>query len=367
MHDSMTPALDDLEAEAPPTSRTDEPRGPHVPDALAQIPYGTLIFGILALARLVWYVRETQLGPAPTLSIWIGYVGGLVPAVAAVLLPAVLLLRHPDAPTRARALLLGTILFAAAEGMRVLGPQLQPFFEEVTPGSEETPYLVPLTLLYTSIQGLLATYGVAEMGIGLGQARRFLEAAGKGLIVAVAVLVVLVAGGARVLAVAQLPFDQLPMTPTVAVYLASSIVLGILSVTAWAFLAATIARGARAGEDPETGWAVGALGTALIVAVFVVSSLLSLTRPSEALQGLFSAISQVLSIAFTLGYLGLLGAFLLGMPSLEELDDEDVDSGDLDDEDDLDADDDEDDIDADDVEDDAAARRTGDEAVAEAG
>ena len=326
----MTPAVDDLDADIPPTDEVDEPRGPHLPDILDRIPYGTLIFCILALARLVWYVREEQLGPAPTLATWIGYVGGLVPAVAAVLLPAALLLRHPDAPTRARSLVLGTILFAAAEGMRVLGPQLQPYFEELTPGSAETPYLVPLTLLYTSIQGLVATYGVAEMGIGLGRARRFLDAAGKRLIIGLAAAVVLVAGAARILAVAQLPFDQLPMTPTVAVYLASSIVLGILSIAAWAFLAATVARGARSDEDPETAWAVGALGTALILAVFLVSSLLSLLRPGEGLQDLFTTISQVLSISYLLGYLGLLGAFLLGMPSLEPLDDEEADVGDPD-------------------------------------
>ena len=133
-----------------------EARGPHLPDAVTAIPFGTWFFVLLALARLIWFVRETELGPAPGPAVVLSYVGGLVPATVALLLPAALLLRHPDAGSTARTLVLGTILFAAVEGMRVVGPALQPTFEQITPGSEETPYLVPLALLYSSVQGLLA-------------------------------------------------------------------------------------------------------------------------------------------------------------------------------------------------------------------
>lgn len=326
MDDSMTDVLgDDLDT-TEEVAGPDEPRGPHLPDALAAVPFGTWIFVLLALARLMWFVRETQLGPAPGLSVLIAYVSGLVPAVVSVLLPAVLLLRHSDAWSSARTLLVGTVLLAIVEGMRVLSPSLQPLFEQVTPGSDETPYLVPLALGYSTAQALLATFAVANIGLGLAQARRYLDGSWTRLIVAVAGLVAVVGAASRVITVSRLPFDQIPTTPTVAVYLASAIVLGVLSIVAWAYLAATVARGARAGEEPGAGWTVGAIGTWLILSAFGLGAVASLAEPTPETQNLFTNLSQGIAVVYTLGYLGLLGGLLLGMPSLEPIaEDEDED------------------------------------------
>jgi hypothetical protein len=316
MRDTITDALEpDL-----------EPRGPHLPDAITRVPYGTWLFGLLALWRLIWFVRETELGPAPAPSVILAYVGGLVPAVVAVLLPAILLLRHPDAWSSARTLLLGTVLFAVVEGMRVLGPALQPVFESATPGSEETPYLIPLALLYSSAQGLLATFAVANVGLGLAQARRYLDRRGTLAIALVAGLVVVVASAARLITVSRLPFDEIPMTPTVAIYLSSAIVLGVLSVMAWGYLAATSTRGARAGEEPGRGWALGALGAWLILSAFAIAAVAALAEPTPETQDSFTALMQAISLIHTLGYLGLLGSLLVGLPSLDALDD-DIDAG----------------------------------------
>jgi hypothetical protein len=302
MHDPISDALD----------RDLEQRGPHLPDAVTRVPYGTWLFGLLALSRLIWFVRETELGPAPAPSVIVAYVGGLVPAVVAVLLPAILLLRHPDAWSSARTLLLGTILFALVEGMRVLSPSLQPVFESATPGSEETPYLIPLALLYSSAQGLLVTVAVANIGLGLAQARRYLDRPGTLVIALVTGLVVVVAAAARLITVGRLPFDEIPMTPTVAVYLSSAIVLGVLSVMAWGYLAATSTRGARAGEEPGGGWAFGALGAWLILSAFVIAAIAALAEPTPETQGSFTALMQATSVIHA-RLPGLMGSLLVGV------------------------------------------------------
>jgi hypothetical protein len=327
-NDRMTDTFDESLDPAAPIARSDEPRGPHLPDALTRLPLGVWIFGLLAIARLIWFVRDSQLGPVLEPTVALSFISGIAPAGVAVLLPAALLLRHPDAWTEARTLVVGTIIFAGVEGMRVLGPLLQPLFEQATPGSEETPYLIPLALVYTTGQGLLAAFAVANIGLGLAQARRFLDRPGKLVIVGVAGAIIVFVAATRVISVSQLPFDQIPMSPTVAAYLASVIILGVLSIGAWSYLAATTARGARAGEDPGAGWTVGAAGAWLVVLAFVLSAAGSVVRPTEETQELFTNLGYGISIIHTLGYLALLSALLLGMPSLEPLEEDEEDDDD---------------------------------------
>lgn len=312
-----------LTAKAPP-----EARGPHLPDVLTRSPVAWA-FVILALARLIWLVRETQLGPAPELATYVSFVAGAIPAVASVLAPAALLLRHPDAATHARTLFVGTVLMALGEGLRVLGVPLQPIFQQITPGSEETPYLVPLALIYSSAVALLSTYAIASIGLGLAQRRRFADRSGTWFIALVAVLFVLLMAAARVDGILELPFDAIPMTPTVILYLGSTVVLGILSVAAWAYLAAVAVRGARAGEEPESGWTIGALASLAIVIAFGVNAGLGFATATPENQALLTGLAQTTAVVFAVGYLGLIVGLLLGLPSLEppvyEDDDEETD------------------------------------------
>lgn len=324
MDDSATDVLDNR-FETRDLDPAPETRGPHLPDRVTAVSFGTWFFLLLALARLIWFVRETELGPSPDVEVLLGYVGGFVPATVAILLPAALLFRHPDAATTARTLLVGTILFAAVEGMRVVGPALQPVFEGVTPGSEETPYLVPLALLYTSAQTIVATFAVANIGLGLAQGRRYLDRSGTLAIVGAAAIVAIAAAAARVITVSRLPFDQIPMTPTVAVYLASAIILGILSISAWGYLAATAARGARAGEEPGSGWVAGAVGASANLVAFAVGAIANLAEPTPETQDMLTTVIQAISLLYTVGYLALLTGLLFGLPSVEPVEDSDED------------------------------------------
>lgn len=352
MHDATTEDVDDGldppdapdapdEPDAPDApDSSQEPRGPHLPGTLARVPALAWIFILLGVLRLIWFLRESDLGPAPELSSIVAFISALTPSVVAVLLPAALLVRHPDAPSRSQTLFLGTVLFAVVEGLRVLSTPLQPLFEQLTPGSEETPFLVPLALLYSAAAGLLGAFAIANVALGLGQARRYDDRSGTRLIRLAVVLIVVLVALARVLAVSRLPFDQIPMTATVIVYLASTVILGILSIAAWGYLAATSLTGARAGESPGSGWIVGAIGASLVVSAFTLSAVLGLARPSAEEQPFFTSLGQLTSGIFALGYLGLLGGLLLGMPSLDELDELDASDDDVDWDPDLDDDDD---------------------------
>ena len=330
MDDAVTDATNEGLDAATPIEGSGEPRGPRLPDALARVPAPAWIFILLAVARLIWFVGETDLGPAPDASRIASFFVALIPAVVAVLLPAALLLRHPDALSRARTLFIGTVLFTIVEGLRVLDGPLQPAFAQLTPGSVETPFLVPLALVYTALAGLLSAFAVANLGLGLAQARRYEDRPGTGPIVMALILIVILVAVAHVVSVGQLPFDQIPITPTVILYLASSVVLGVVSIAAWGYLATHAIRGARAGEMPESGWMIGAFGVCLVIGAFALNAALSFATPTPGSQPFFTTISLVNAGIFALGYLGLLGGLLLGMPSLDELDGDDVESDEAD-------------------------------------
>jgi hypothetical protein len=287
--------------ETAPTAPAPEARGPHLPDAITSVGMYFWVFVLLAVARLIWIIRMSPLANPADLGALFGYIAGFTPSIVAILFPAALLLRHPEATTRARTLVVGLVLFAAVEGLRVLILPLQPIFEQLTPGSAETPFLVPLALIYNGAIGLLASFAV---------------------------------GG--VLSVSRLPLDEITMTPTVVVYLASTVILSVLFAASWAYLATVTIRGSRAGELPEPAWRFAATGSGLIIAAYAIRSLLVIPgSPGPDTQPLFTALASWLSIGVAIGYLALLVAFLRGLPSLAGADDEDQE-GDEDDEDDED-------------------------------
>jgi len=301
------------------------PRGPHLPDALGVLPGAAWAFGLLAVVRLAWSVHEANFGPAPELATVAGFVFGAIPSVVAFLLPAALLARHRDATSAARTLLLGTILLAVVEGLRVLSVPLQAVFERLTPGSVETPFLVPSALIYDAATGLLDAFAIANIGLGLAEARRYEDRARAWPVVVAVVLLVILIAVARLVSVSQLPFDQIPMTATVIAYLATTVILGVLSVGVFGYLTATATGGARSAEEPAAGWIVGAFGGWLVMAALGLFAALSLQRPTPESQPLFTNLALLAEAIFAAGYLGLFGGLALGLPSLDPVQDEDED------------------------------------------
>jgi hypothetical protein len=298
------------------------PRGPHLPDVVMAIPRVALAFILLAAARLAVAVDRADLGMVPQLTTILAYAMGSIAPVVAVLLPAALLIRHPEAARRARTLLAGTVLIAAGELLRALADPLQPVFEQLTPPNAEVGFLIPMAIGYSALVSLVGTFGVANVGLGLARARRYEDRSGTRAIALALALVALLLSAIRIVEVARLPYDQIPITPAVVAYLGTTVILGILAAVAWTYLAATALRGARAGEEPRSGWVSGALGICFVVVALVVGAGLSLAvalnPPTPDAQPAFTAVGHVMSGVVALGYFLLLAGLAAGLPSLDE-------------------------------------------------
>jgi hypothetical protein len=292
------------------------------------------VFILFALGDLVWLIVNAQLTDAPDFLEFLDYAIKVVPAIVAVLLPAVLLMRHPDAVTRAPSLLLGTFLFALVQGLLVLAVPLGQVFETITPGSAETG-IVPLSAVYNTLTLLIAAAGLILIARGLTLARWSEDRWGPltGVLL-LAATIFATAVGILSISQSQLP-DPLPIDYLV--YLAASVLLGIVRMVAWSYLAVMAWRGWFAGEQPVAGWRLATFGGGFIVVALVLINL----------AGLFVITDQTFGVVYgwtiyglyALGHFALLLAFAVGLPSLD--DDDEYDSEDEDEDDEFDAEEDE--------------------------
>jgi hypothetical protein len=144
-----------------------------------------------------------------------------------------------------------------------------------------------------------------------------------GLLVPVATIFATVVG---ILAASRLTLPD-PMPPVYLVYLAANIILAILRVAAWAYVATSAISGWRAGEEPTVGWRLAAVAGVVVIFALVLVNLpgvFDLQDPT-----LVQLYGWIIVIAYSTGHLFLLGAFAIGLPSLDETeDDEDDDEAD---------------------------------------
>ena len=251
MHDDAAPPIDDT-------------RGPHLPDVLTR-NWAAGVFVLLAIAYIVWYATHLTFAPDASLADFVVYVLQAVPAVTAILLPAAILVRHPDGWGTVRALLFGAILYAVVQGMLILADPLQAFFETLTPASEDLPFLVPSSAIYNALISIVAAFGLGYIAVGLSIARRYTDTRSRwvtGWFVPVATIFGAVVG---VLAVSRIDFGGTPMTPPLAIYLASSVILGVVRIAVWAFLSSVVTRGWLEGEEPRAGWGLASVATWLVL------------------------------------------------------------------------------------------------------
>ena len=136
---------------SPTNPEPTEARGPHLPDR-----WPILVFVGLAIAA-AWATYPNP--PTWTPESFAAFILDLLPVVCPVLLPAALLLRHPDAPRVARPLFFGTLLFAAVPFLRLAGPALEGFFASLTPPPDGMDWFVPSSILYGYLQSLSACSG----------------------------------------------------------------------------------------------------------------------------------------------------------------------------------------------------------------
>ncbi|MEA2631148.1 MAG: hypothetical protein QOE66_1367 [Chloroflexota bacterium] len=340
MHDTRTGAPDLIEDDFDPDDFGPGDTGdPGSSFSIGGLHWLAWVFILFALGDLAWYVATATFSATPSLADFVVYSLQIIPAVSTVLFPAALLARHPDATTRAPVLLLGTILVALVQALVVLGDPLQSVFDAVTPPTPDLPNFVALAAAYNGFTLLLAACGLALIARGLSLARQYEDAPGKaiGLLVPVATIFATVVG---ILAASKLTLPD-PMPSVYLVYLAANIILAILRVAAWAYLATSALTGWRAGEEPRVGWRLAAVAGLVVIFALVLVNLPGVFDLQD--QTLVQLYGWIIVIAYSGGHLLLLASFATGLPSLDEPEDD----GDEDDEDDDDDEDDEDEVPAD--------------------
>ena len=82
--------------------------------------------------------------------------------------------------------------------------------------------------------------------------------------------------------------------------------------------------GARAGEDPELGWLLAAVGAGMVMGAFAANGALGLVTATAESTTIWQNIGLVISLGFAFGYLAIVAAFLLGLPSLDPVPDDAV-------------------------------------------
>jgi hypothetical protein len=287
------------------------------PVSIGSLHWIAWVFLVFALGDLAWFIVNANFSPTPSPSDFVVYALKVVPAVAALLFPAALFARHPNATSRAPVLLLGMMLFALVQGLLVLANPLQPIFETMTPASDDLPGLVPLAELYNGLTLLVAAIGLALIARGLSLARRYEDGSGRwlDLFVPAATVLATVVG---IVATSRLPLPDGPIPPIYLLYLASSVTLGVLRVAVWAYLTVSAVRGWLAGEEPVVGWVLATLAGGVIVLALALLNIAGLVDVQDAT--IITVYGWAIVIAYTVGHLGLLAALAFGLPSLDDAD-----------------------------------------------
>jgi hypothetical protein len=289
---------------------------------------GALVFALAGVAYVVWYGTQQPIPQDASLADFILYVLQAVPSVVAILLPAVILVRHPDAWWTARTLLFGAALLAVVPALIILAQPLQGFFETLTPPNEDLP-LVTLAEVYRAVILLVGVTGLAYIGLGLSIARRYVDI-GPRWTTAWFVPAATIFGTVVGVLTAQRQVEGVSMTLPLFIYVGSSVILGVLRIAAWAYLASIVTRGLAAGEDPRSGWGLATAATVFVIVALVIINLGGLLGITDETIG--TVLGYVTVITYAGGHLLLLAGFGVGLPEIDEDDapetDDEVDGDD---------------------------------------
>jgi hypothetical protein len=291
----------------------EEPRGPHLPDALVRV--SPLVWPLLLLAALtVWVHVERARAPGVFVPGDFGFaVVAAVAPLTASLLGVALLLRHPDVGSRWPMLVVGVLLLAAGQVLELTAPVVRPWLEGLAPGDPGQLLPGPLPVALSTLQTLVEALALFSIARGLGQVGlavdRFRDRGvialglGLGLVPPVVSLVTVIVGWEDFST--QLPYVALALVAQTLVWLA----------TAW--LAVVLVVGARARKRPVAGWWAGAVGMGLrmvATAVIGVIGLVQLADGATEPVPWSMAVGNAVSLAIALGWILLLLGFALGLP-----------------------------------------------------
>ena len=288
------------------------PRVPGGPLAIGGLHPLAWVFILLALVDLAWFILNVDSAEITSVVDAVFYGLQVFPAIAAILFPAALLARHPDAATRAPLLLLGTILFALVQLLLLLATPLDPYFEAATPTSQEVPFVV-MAEVYNGLTLAVAAVALALIARGLSSARWYEDRVGSWIdwLVPLATAFATVFG---IVGATRLDLGD-TVSLIIPIYIGSSVILGILRVAAWAYLLASALRGIAAGEDPRAGWQLAALAGGIVLFALVLVNVVGLVTVPE--PWVIDLYQWTVVLAYALGHMFLLAAFAVGLPSLD--------------------------------------------------
>lgn len=288
----------------------EEPRGPHLPDAMTR--QSRWVWPFLALAAFqAWLVVDQVRATAfPALGETILRLMAGVPGVVAPLLGAAFFARHPDGWTAHRAVAIAVTLLAIERLLRSIAGAVDQSFASLG-GLEDG---ASPSMLFSTVYGVLVTVigigGLAYLWVGLTDARRYADVPGTRplrllVLASVPLTVVLSLAGLATLSAAAsgFPLDsQVVPLATLAISLLAAAVVTAELVAGW-----------RAGERPALAWRLAATGGLLTIAATIATGVLTLVGPG--LSDFFVAYlwaNVVLTLASSLLWLA---AFALGLPS----------------------------------------------------
>jgi hypothetical protein len=237
-----------------------------------------------------------------------------IPTAVAFLIPAALFLRHRDVWTTDRVLVLGTVLFGVVELLQYASPGLTAWFDTIIP-PDPTSYLPsPLNVSSNVIVGLLGALAPAATGRGLLAARKYEDSRRSRVWWLIVAALTLVAGVTNILLLVNLSLDIPDDTVVVYFWLTVlTVVVSLISVFGWAYLAGVTLVGWQSYEEPGAGWGIGALGSGVVLAGLAASGIVAAVNVFG--QQLPGELSLLFLGAFALGYLLLIVAFFAGLPA----------------------------------------------------
>ena len=296
-----------------PTGRTidgipwEEPRPPHLPDALTRVSLSVIPFVLLAGVQVVaawldWAAQGDLRDPNAVELIVVQW----LPGVCASLLGAALFYRHRDAHRRLPMLVVSVVLLTLAALMRLAGDPVGEALMAAAPPADEG-WIFASYGIYSAAITLVSIFGVLYMARGLAGARRSADVVSGRVLGIVAVAVVALASLVW-LAWVFGQFDRELLTPINIV----SLVLEGIDALAWAYLWVIAFGGWLAGERPRIGWLLVALAAIIDLIFLVVLAVNGFVDLSGG--GVLLLMFSWLGIA---RWIFLLAAFVLGLPSME--------------------------------------------------
>lgn len=289
------------------------------------VPRLAIPFLAVAAIEIVTVARTVlEFGTANLGSTLLSVVVPAIPGVALTLIGAALLIRHPDARrTLPRLVTAAGLLVVVALGRLVSGPLfawLPVVFEEGFPSPE--PSRSSLFILgYLVVLSGISALALWWMGRGLRAARRYPDQGSTALIalvvLALVVLAVVVITG---LASVGASWSGFPAGPSAlfTAYLVVNLLGSVLGGLALGTLAITATRGWAAGETPQLGWALAAIGAWLMFAVNAAVAVVTFGLSGvEAFDYLL--VLGGITIANVVGPLLLLAAFAVGLPTTDAI------------------------------------------------